>query len=628
MSMIAETVRLGPLLAYFAAAAVISALLVPWVRSLARRHGKVATPHPERWHARPTPLLGGIAIVAAFAVVSLPAVVAAPTAPMVVLLLGVLAAAGLGLWDDLWGAKPQIKLLVQILLAAAAYSAGIHFSLERFGLLAVPLTILWIVGITNAFNLLDNMDGLAAGVAAICSVIVAISAASAGLGEVAGLALALAGAAVGFLPYNISPARIFMGDTGSMTLGFALALITIMGTAQHMSNVVLTLLVPALVLAVPILDTSMVTVSRLLARRPVHEGGRDHTSHRLVAFGLSERRTVFILYGIAAAFGAFGLYATSLPVGVAVALTLLALVAVAIFGIFIGQIKVYPEEEAEGLQRSAQERLILSGLLLHKQRVLEIGLDFVLICLALYSAHLLRYEGAIPALVEGPLRQAIPWTIVWRLVAFWYFGLYRSMWRYTGVKDLINVFKAVSLSSLMVVLTLTLLYRFEGFSRSAFVLDWLLMCIFAGGARVAVRALREAMADARGGKSDRQIIIIGAGDAGEMVLRELRKNRTLAMTAIGFLDDDPAKRERRIHGLAVLGSREQLSTLVASGRVDEVLIAIPSASLETLTELAELCGELGVDYRVVSGPLGASVASGGLEPHSGTESRGDPTSIH
>ena len=280
--------------------------LTPAVRALARRIGMVARPKADRWHTRPTALLGGLAI---FAAVALAALLFVPKTPQVV---AVLVASGfmfaLGLVDDLLNLKPYQKLIGQIVCAAGVVAC--RLVLPWTGLLPVDMaiTMVWLVGITNAVNLLDNMDGLAAGIAAIASAFLALNFLGNGQADEAMLLGIFGAALVGFLVYNSNPASIFMGDCGSLFIGFFLASAALISpTGGRTRSFLPVLAVPVLCLFVPIFDTMLVMVLRKLAGRAVSRGGRDHTSHRLVTLGLSERRAVFMLYGLATLSGALAM---------------------------------------------------------------------------------------------------------------------------------------------------------------------------------------------------------------------------------------------------------------------------------------------------------------------------------
>ncbi len=253
-------------------------------------------PRADRWHRQPVAQFGGIAVVLAFAA-------AAGLTPVHGRLLGVTAftllIAALGFCDDLRPWTPRTKLLVEAIIAAATVSLGVVYPLCAVDWVNVCFTIAWIVGITNAFNLLDNMDGLSAGISVIAAVILSLLAADAHLRV---LTLIFAGAVAGFLVFNFKPARIFMGDTGSLAIGYYLACASILVT-EHLGAGFSTVFLPVLVLFIPVFDTLLVSVTRRLNGRAISAGARDHTSHRLVMLGLRERSAVLVLYALAALSG-------------------------------------------------------------------------------------------------------------------------------------------------------------------------------------------------------------------------------------------------------------------------------------------------------------------------------------
>jgi UDP-GlcNAc:undecaprenyl-phosphate GlcNAc-1-phosphate transferase len=294
-----------------ALAAFPASLLTIWVllRTPAARH-VVAAPRADRWHTRSTPLLGGSGFLAGLLVASGIALLVGAI-PATRELGGILAGCTLlyaaGLVDDVFRLSPLAKILAQVAAAAVVLAAGIRVEIVSNGTLATAIGVIWIVGMTNAFNLLDNMDGLAATLAAIACAFFAIDAFTVHPSHlIATLALGLFFACLGFLPYNIRlgrPAAVFMGDSGSQLLGFTVASLGLASSWTVAGSTVATLLLPLLVLAIPILDTTLVTVVRLIEGRPVTKGGRDHTSHRLVYRGLSDKRAVVLLCAVSAALG-------------------------------------------------------------------------------------------------------------------------------------------------------------------------------------------------------------------------------------------------------------------------------------------------------------------------------------
>jgi UDP-GlcNAc:undecaprenyl-phosphate GlcNAc-1-phosphate transferase len=272
-----------------AAAGVL--LLAPGVRAAARRWGYVDAPSAARWHDRPVALMGGIAIAGALAgVLGVTGAVHAVPGPV---WMGAALMFGIGLLDDLWAVQPTVKLLVQMAAAGCVLVAGQALWPAGPAWVSAPLTFLWVVGITNAFNLIDGLDGLAAGLVAIGAAGLGLLAGGGGDPATMGVAAAVAGAAAGFLVFNAPPARLFMGDCGSLVLGYLLAVLAL---AVPSDGTLTAFLAPVLMLAVPLADTALVTVTRLRDRRPVAEGGTDHLHHRLALLWRSEPRAVLGLH--------------------------------------------------------------------------------------------------------------------------------------------------------------------------------------------------------------------------------------------------------------------------------------------------------------------------------------------
>ncbi len=592
-------VSVGALILAFA----LSAAATPVVIRLASRYGFVAKPKQDRWHSRPTPLLGGIALYLGISASVL--AFGKMGRELGGVLIGGTLVFLLGLLDDILQIKPSSKLLGEILATCVVLYAGLGFDLIANPFLNLFLTLVWVVGITNAFNLLDNMDGLSAGVAAISAVTTFIFSLIQGLPEISVLSLAVLGGCLAFLIFNFNPARIFMGDCGSLFLGFTLACTTILGSWEQASNLFAILAVPSLALGVPIFDTLLVTVSRLISGRGIAVGGRDHTSHRLVALGMSERRAVLSLYALCALLGCVAIFSILFNLIISGLVTVLSLIVLAVFGLYLGQKRVYRYSADDGAANGnpAQDRFY-SSLIRHKARILEIGIDTCLVGLAFVASYALRWGGTIPPELYGQIAATLPALIGIKLALFQYFGLYRIIWSYMDMGDLGSIFRAVLSGSVVSVLALVALTRFDGYSRAVFVLDAFLLLVLVCGSRMLFRFFHEYFAGLphRGPR----LVIVGAGDAGEMILREIRNNPDIPYQPVGFVDDDVAKRGKRIHGLPVLGGRDALRELAASGKVDEFLIAIPSLSEIEKRRLVALCEGTGKRFRVMQS-LGKSV---------------------
>jgi UDP-GlcNAc:undecaprenyl-phosphate/decaprenyl-phosphate GlcNAc-1-phosphate transferase len=283
----------------------------PITRRLAFHFGVLDQPSVRKVHQAPTPLLGGLAI---YGALMLAMVFFSP--PFYLVEFGAIMAGAtwlvlVGFVDDRNGMKPVVKLGGQLIAGAVLIAAGIHVRIFASDVLNVLFTLVWIVGITNAMNFQDNMDGLAAGITAVTSTFFFIMAVQQELSLVGSLAAALAGASVGFLIYNFNPASTFMGDMGSMVLGFLLAVVAIkLDFRVPGDRQIVTWMVPVIVLGLPIFDTTLVVFTRLRERRSPMQGGKDHTSHRLVSLGLSQRVAVLLLYGVCVL---LGLVAITLP---------------------------------------------------------------------------------------------------------------------------------------------------------------------------------------------------------------------------------------------------------------------------------------------------------------------------
>jgi UDP-GlcNAc:undecaprenyl-phosphate GlcNAc-1-phosphate transferase len=326
------------------AAFLISLILTPSLIMMAHRIGIVSHPRTDRWHQSPVALLGGVAIFSGFITAAL--LITPVDTQILSLLLGTALIFMLGMLDDLWSLSPQQKLIGQILASFIPVFNNIIFILPCNTLFSTLVTMLWIIGITNAFNLLDNMDGLAAGIAVISTGFMVGYGIQNHLPAIAMVAVCLGGAVLGFLPYNFNPARIFMGDSGSFVLGYVLATVTALGHSQLGVEAAWVWVAHIALLGLPIFDTCFVAVMRILHNRKIWQGGRDHTSHRLVALGLGEQSAVLVLYGISAMLASLSLLVRNLSVVSGLVLMFITLGLLIGFALLLAQIEVYlPEEQ-------------------------------------------------------------------------------------------------------------------------------------------------------------------------------------------------------------------------------------------------------------------------------------------
>ena len=586
-----------------ATAFAASLAATPIVRALARRSGMVTRPRADRWAKKPTALLGGIGVFAGAAVA---AVVLFPETPHWPAVFGGSAFLFLvGLIDDLRPLKPYQKLIGQLLGAAVVTADGLTLPWTPWPVANTAVTLVWLIGITNAINLLDNMDGLAGGVGAIAAVSLAASYYTAGDLTAAYMLAGFAAALIGFLRYNFNPASIFMGDCGSLFVGFFLAASALMAVSRgRAAGLVPVLAVPVLVLLIPIFDTTLVTVLRKMAGRSVSQGGRDHSSHRLVALGLSERRAVLLLYCLAGVAGVTAVLVRHLSPDISLALIAGLMLVLTMLGIHLAGVKVYPDDRGEAAGRPVAAFLID---LSYKRRVFEVLMDVTLIVLAYTSAHMLVFGPLDQAGVLGLVVETLPVVIGLKLGAFLALGVYRGIWRYVGMGDLVLYCKAVGAGSVLCVLAFLLVFRFEGMSRAVFSLDAFLLLVFLTGSRMAFRLLRR-LIRAPHPDGGRRALIYGAGDAGEFLLREMLNNPRLGCVPVGFADDDPLKQGKVIHGLRVFGGNGRLPDICREQGVDEVYISSHRFPEERLRDILEQCKQTGVELkrmRILIEPLSA-----------------------
>ena len=564
------------------------------VRKFATDRGFVAAPKSDRWHKRPTAMLGGTAIFVT--TISICLLFVPLERELIVLLCGSTVLFIVGLVDDILNIRPYQKLIGQLIGAVILVSFGLVIPITGYEVVDIWITIFWVIGITNAINLLDNMDGLAVGISAIAGIALALSFALNGQVIESIFVTAFIGALLGFLVFNFNPASIFMGDCGSMFVGFLLSGSVLLGQTGGRSRGVFAILaVPILILFVPIFDTTFVTILRKIWGRKASQGGRDHTSHRLVALGLSERSAVLMLYGFAAVAGALSQAINRLETSQSLALIVLFSIILVIIGVYLAKVKVYDAslEELAKVSNSPFGFLINFS---HKRRIFEVFLDALLITLAYYAAFVI---------VLGPIDQSAEWSlfikslpliIMIKIGAFLVAGVYRGLWRYTSVTDFITFTKGVILGSVLSVLALLLLYRFELFSRTVFVVDALLLLLALISSRMAFKLIRQAIPlpmDADG----RRVLIYGAGDGGEMVLRELRNNPAWNLLAVGFVDDDPNKKGKIIHGLSVFDADGALAGICEEKEIDEILIAIRNLETSKFKQLREISREYNISLK-------------------------------
>lgn len=578
----------------FGVSLVLGVAMTLLIRSVAWRLDFVAKPRSDRWAKRPTAMLGGVAIFATSLIVYF--VFVPITQESLVLVGGSTVLFFVGLIDDVLNIRPYQKLIGQLVGAIVVVGFGLTLPITGYQVVDVWITIFWLVGITNAINLLDNMDGLAVGIALIAAVSLGISFYVNGQYSELRLIAAYIGALSGFLVFNLNPASIFMGDSGSMFVGFFLAGSVLLNQVGGRSRGMLPILaVPVLILFVPIFDTTLVTVIRKMKGRRATQGGRDHTSHRLVALGLSEKRAVFMLYGFAIIAGSASLVVKYLQLTESLALLAAFSIFLVIIGVFLSRVRVYDAQQ-EDLAKKENAAFAFLVNVSYKRRIFEVLLDVFLISLSYYASYLLVFGSFEESSNWEIFVNSLPILILVKIAAFLIVGVYRGLWRYTSIVDLVTFAKGVILGSVVSVLALLLMYRFNNFSRAVFVVDGLLLFASLAVTRMAFRLIRMAIPSTSVSEG-RNVLIYGAGDGGEMLLRELRNNPAWGLVPTGFVDDDPAKINLIINGLKVYESNGKLANICKENEISDILLSMRQLDPDRLIELRELCRDANISLQ-------------------------------
>ena len=579
---------------------LICLAMTPAVRSIAVQRGWVARPSQERWHQKTTALMGGIAIyigmaiplflVADFKSLS-PHVVRTtgilPSAdPVAVLWVGLTLMFILGLLDDFINIKPHTKLLGQIMIASLVAFLG--FRLNWFVSLTgdTIVTIFWIVGITNALNLLDNMDGLCAGIGLITSLALAWMFGKDAL-YIMMAALILVGALAAFLLYNFNPASIFMGDSGSLMIGFSVAFLSLIYAEIHATTKIAAVVVPILILMVPIFDTTLVTLIRTLSGRKASIGGKDHTSHRLVLMGFTERGAVLFLYGVAAVSCLSAFFVSRTDNLTSPAVFIPTGLAILLMGVYLAQLRVYPEKEFSVLRDKAYTPILIE--VTYKKHILLVLMDLGLIAFSYYLSYRLRFSGDEFSFYFNSFLRSLPAVIVCKFLAFFAIGIYRGIWRYMSINDVYIYLKASTVATLLTVAAVTFLFRFKDFSKGIFIIDWFLTTGFLLGTRGSFRLFLDTIK--RKSLTGDRVFIYGAGRGGEILLREILNNSSLKIQPVGFIDDDYLKVGKKLQGYPILGTFEDINKLQAKHDIDGLLVSFHKAPPDRMKKLLDFSQE-------------------------------------
>jgi UDP-GlcNAc:undecaprenyl-phosphate GlcNAc-1-phosphate transferase len=587
--------------------------LTPFVRQLAVYLGAVDRPGERKIHTGLIPRLGGVSVVLS-AIIAVLAGYAIKWAiggegqldlePWFPILAGGALVLLVGVWDDLRPVHPVVKFLFQASAAGVAMWFGVR--IERaslfgggpveLGVLALPITFLWIVGLTNAFNLVDGLDGLAAGLASIAAGTSAVIFLLRGDTHDAMLLLILLGALLGFLRYNFNPATIFLGDSGSLFVGYVLAVTAITGSQKGATT--MAVVIPLLVFGLPIADTLLSMIRRFIGgvrvvqpekaalkekirgAKRMFQADQRHIHHRLVDLGFSHRHAVLLLYSLG-----FGLSCLALMSVLAQYRNLGIILIVIGLATYIGIHKLGYEEI----------KFLRSGTLLRWYEQLAFNrhfflgfADILLISTGYWMAFVLKYGLDWSAELVGWYADVFPLVLMTQLGVFAIFGLYRGVWRAMGIGDLIRIALAVG-AAFALSFSAAVVSRPPDGALSFFCINFFVLGALVMGSRSIYRILD--YVQQREGTIAGTALIYGAGRGGQLVLKELLQNSGVGLRPLGFVDDDPNLKGRTLNRVPVLGASSDLTRIMDLYPVSALVISSDKIDGERLERMISLCRE-------------------------------------
>jgi len=580
------------------AAAVLAFAITPLTARLAVRLGALDMPGHRKAHSTPIPRLGGLAVVMASVTVWAAAAwvfgVSLPRELTIGLLVGGLPILFVSALDDVKGVRARRKLLVHVAGASMAVASGVSLgeTVHLFdvsitvGLWSAPLSVLWLIGVTNAFNLIDGLDGLSAGLGLIAAVCMTAVFGLAGQPVMAGAALVLAGALAGFLPYNLHPARLFLGDVGATALGFCLGAFALKGGSTLSSG--FAALVPVFIMGLPIADTLIAMTRRTIVRLESGGGGmfvadRNHIHHRLLAHGIGHERAVLLLYGA----GAICAVAAFLSLFLQARHAALFILAVLVAG-GVG-VRRLGYDEFAFIRRGTVLRVYNSPAF--NTSMFVVFADLAMSAIAAYLAIGLKLEDwSLRESLETLIDLAALFAPATAL-SFWWSGIYRRSWRVADVADLARACGAVIVATVIGAVAHPLLAP-SPLPTSFFLIYGLVTTSLVMSSRASYVVLRKSQRRASHGGAP--ALLYGAGSHGIAAAHNLFDNPDAGLKPIGFVDDDPHMTGRLLGGLPVVGRSYELDSLIAAHDARAVIIASPAVSPESQTRIASACGRRGI----------------------------------
>jgi UDP-GlcNAc:undecaprenyl-phosphate GlcNAc-1-phosphate transferase len=569
-----------PIIVVILGTAALSGALTLLLQRVSSRIRLVAIPVADRWHKTPTPNTGGIAIVFAATIVYFLAAKSIYSN----IALAAIGIAVLGALDDRFRLRPSLKFFGQSVLVIFVMSSGVLFRPFAWNPGNVLITFLWIAGVTNAFNLIDNMDGLCAGVVVIIGLSrLAVAFESGDAGGVT-LAAILVGAYLGFLYFNYHPAKIFMGDAGSMFAGFALASLAIAGPVPKTRALLSALFYPALTFLYPIFDTTFVSMLRRAAGRPITVGGRDHTSHRLASLGHLEKDVVWLLWGLTAAGAVAGLLAYFFPLAVHVLGTLL-IAAVSVFGIFLATLPNYAMPVSAPINSVSWRRFIptlRSGAI--------VLLESMLAGIALMAASLMLWQSPLDSSRLHELLLSIPVALGAQIISSIALKTFNLGWRWFGLSDSIRLAQS-SLLGTSIAASCLLLMGMQGYSRGVILIYALLSFAFSSGLRLGLQALWQLLGIRSTG---RRTAILGSISDVSIVFHALANSNKEKLLPVVVLTTGEPLYQTTVFGLPIHLVEENTVSTLKNLRVDYLVIAGKCLEMEHERLLVKSCFDSGI----------------------------------
>jgi len=605
-------------------AAVLSWLLTPLARWLALRLGAVDRPIARKIHVAPTPRLGGLAVVGAavlvFAFVRATTALIKPESLWFGLAIGLIPILVVSFIDDVRRLPAVPKFVGHITGAVVAVALGVSLNHDvhvlgytvHIGMWAAPISVMWLIGVTNAFNLVDGLDGLSAGLAFISAgslVPVFLLVHQPGI---AVAAMILAGALAGFLPYNFHPASSFLGDTGATAVGFTLACLALRGGSTVSAG--FATLLPLIVFGVPVADTLLSIVRRAISaagwqgRGRIFTADREHVHHRLLDLGLDQRGAVLVLYAAGVCLAAAALvsvFLTAEQAGLLLAGLLLA--------VFVGVGRLGYNEFA----------VIRSGVVLRlydapvlKRSIFVVFIDILFVGVGVFAAIGLKHDdwtlSSYRALQTAMTATLVPTTVL----VLWLLRVYRGSWRLASVYDSVRICAAIVAASFLGFVCVNIVFR-QPTPMSLFLIYALVATALALGSRMSYRIL--AASRERAVKGGVPALIYGAGQGGAGTLREMLSNPHVDLHAVGFIDDDPLRAGKTVNGVPIVGNVNILEACIRANQAGVVVIStrkIPPTAVVLAREACRRAGarlvRMEIRFEEVRDALGALRPEGDL----------------